>query len=99
MIAVKGLLIGMLSSDAYDLRGEEINSMSNPGQEGKTPSVAELQRFIKDGERLTFKTVDGGSYTGKLRWFDEQAFCLALDHGEFTLVKSNVIGYGVARKK
>jgi small nuclear ribonucleoprotein (snRNP)-like protein len=73
--------------------------MSSVGNEGKLPSIAELQRFIKNGERLTFKTVDGGSYTGKLRWFDEQAFCLALDNGEFTLVKSNVIGYGVNRKK
>lgn len=73
--------------------------MSNQANEGKLPSIAELQRFIKDGERLTFKTVDGTTYTGKLRWFDDQAFSLTLDSGEFTLVKSNVIGYGVSRKK
>ncbi|MDZ4833211.1 MAG: hypothetical protein SGJ27_05355 [Candidatus Melainabacteria bacterium] len=73
--------------------------MSNQTHEGKIPSIAELQRFIKDGERLTFKTVDGTTYTGKLRWFDEQAFSLTLDTGDFTLVKSNVIGYGVLRKK
>lgn len=73
--------------------------MSNSGNEGKLPSIAELQRFIKDGERLTFKTSDGGNYTGKLRWFDDHAFSLAMDHGDFTLVKSNVIGYGVSRKK
>lgn len=73
--------------------------MSSSSHEGKPPSIAELQRFIRDGERLSFKTVDGGNYTGKLRWFDEHAFCLALDNGEFTLVRSNVIGYGVSRKK
>ncbi len=73
--------------------------MSISASEGKLPSVAELQRFIKDGERLTFKTIDGGSYTGKLRWFDEFTFSIALDHGDFTLVKSNVIGYGISRKK
>jgi hypothetical protein len=72
--------------------------MSNPN-EGKLPSIAELQRFIKDGERLTFKTVDGTSYTGKLRWFDEQAFSLTLDNGDFTLIRGNVIGYGLTRKK
>ncbi len=72
---------------------------NNQTNEGKPPSVAELQRFIKDGEKLTFKTVDGTTYTGKLRWFDEQAFSLALETGDFTLVKSNVIGYGVSRKK
>ncbi len=72
--------------------------MSNQN-EGKLPSIAELQRFIKDGERLTFKTVDGTSYTGKLRWFDEQAFSLTLDNGDFTLIRGNVIGYGLTRKK
>ncbi|MBX9666283.1 MAG: hypothetical protein K2X93_01640 [Candidatus Obscuribacterales bacterium] len=73
--------------------------MSMSTSEGKPPSIAELQRYIKDGERLTFKTVDGGSYTGKLRWFDDFTFALALDNGDFTLVKSNVIGYGISRKK
>lgn len=73
--------------------------MSNSSHEGKLPSIAELQRFVKDGERLTFKTVDGGNYAGKLRWFDDNAFCLLMDNGEFTLLKSNVIGYGVSRKK
>ncbi len=72
--------------------------MSNQN-EGKLPSIAELQRFIKDGERLTFKTVDGTSYTGKLRWFDVQAFSLTLDNGDFTLIRGNVIGYGLTRKK
>ncbi len=65
--------------------------------EGKLPSVAELQRYIKEGERLAFKTVDGGTYTGKLRWFDEQVFAIALDDGDFTLLRSNVIGYGITR--
>lgn len=63
--------------------------------EGKPPSTAELHNYIRDQVALTFKTVDGGSYTGKLRWFDEHAFALALDDGgAFTLLRRNVVGYG-----
>lgn len=63
--------------------------------EGKPPSTAELQNYIRDEVALTFRTVDGGSYSGKLRWFDEHAFALALDDGcNFTLLRLNVVGYG-----
>lgn len=63
--------------------------------EGKLPSTAELQNYIRDEVTLTFKTVDGSSYSGKLRWFDEFAFALALDDGSnFTLLRPNVVGYG-----
>lgn len=73
--------------------------MSTHGTEGKLPSVAELQGFIKNGERLKFKTIDGGTYVGTLRWFDEHAFALTLEDGDFTLLRVNVIGYGSNRKK
>jgi hypothetical protein len=63
--------------------------------EGKPPSTAELQNYIRDEVALTFKTVDGSNYSGKLRWFDDHAFALALDDGgSFTLLRRNVVGYG-----
>ena len=69
--------------------------MVGSGNEGKPPSTAELQNFIRDEAMLVFKTTDGGAYRGKLRWFDDHAFALALDDGgTFTLLRRNVVGYG-----
>ncbi|MGD9680093.1 MAG: hypothetical protein AB7W16_02815 [Candidatus Obscuribacterales bacterium] len=66
-------------------------------QEGKKPSVVQLQGFIRDGQRLRFVACDGGSYTGHLKWFDDQSFCLELSDGDsFTLLRHSVIGYGPA---
>lgn len=73
--------------------------MAQLTNEGKLPSEAELHRFIKEGQKLMFKTVDGITYTGTLRWFDEHVFALTLDDGDFTLLRVNVIGYGTNRRK
>jgi len=73
--------------------------MSQPPQ-GKLPSTAELERFVKEKETLVFLTLDGKEHKGILRWFDETAFALALKMDDaqskknLTLLKHSVIGYG-----
>ena len=43
-------------------------------QGNKGPSVAELQRFIREKARLQFSLINGEKKVGVLRWFDENAF-------------------------
>ena len=61
---------------------------------GKGPSVAELQRFIRDKRTIEVILLTGQKLKGVLKWFDEQAYCITMDDGEsITLQKSAVIGY------
>ncbi len=67
-------------------------------QQGKLPSTAELERFVKEKTALIFWTLDGKEHKGSLRWFDENTFGLLLDDKQskkqITLLKHAVIGYG-----
>lgn len=61
---------------------------------GKGPSVAELEKYVRDKVRLEFFVTGGERFSGTLRWFDEDAFALSSEGGEpVTLLKSSVIGY------
>ncbi len=73
--------------------------MSQQGNQGKLPSEAELQRFVKESRRLRFKTVDGSTYVGVLRFFDQHVFALSLSEGDFTLLRANVVGYGIDQSR
>jgi hypothetical protein len=63
------------------------------GQESKGPSVAELQRFIREKTNLEFVLSNGEKISGQLRWFDEHCFSLQLENGSMTLLRTGVIGY------
>jgi hypothetical protein len=65
------------------------------GQESKGPSIAELQRFIREKTNLEFVLSNGERLSGKLRWFDEHGFSVELETGSMTLLRTGVIGYGV----
>ena len=68
----------------------------NSGNSGKGPSVAELQRIIRDKRPVEMILVTGQKIRGALKWFDEQAYCIILDDGEtITLLRTAVIGYRV----
>lgn len=68
----------------------------NSGSTGKGPSVAELQRIIRDKRPVEMILVTGQKIRGALKWFDEQAYCIILDDGEsITLLRSAVIGYRI----
>ena len=68
--------------------------MATNGQENKGPSVAELQRFVREQVRLEFWLATNKTVQGTLRWFDEHCFSLVLDDDStLTLTKSGVIGY------
>lgn len=65
-------------------------------QNGKLPSTAELERYIKDKELLSFWTLDGKEHKGVLRWFDENCFSIVDEkQGEKskTLLRHAVMGY------
>lgn len=64
------------------------------GQDNKGPSVAELQRFVREKERLEFLLTNGDRLVGTLRWFDEQAFSV-LREGEppLTVLRIAVLAY------
>ena len=65
---------------------------------GKSPMVVELESFIREKATVEMKTCDGQSYTGRLKWFDENAFCLWTSEGRyFTLLRASVIGYGIVK--
>lgn len=69
--------------------------MSINSQEGKSPSIVELQTFVRGKVLLKFQLVDGEIKEGTLKWFDDEAFCLVLGNGtSFTLLRDNVVGYG-----
>ena len=62
-------------------------------QEAKGPSVAELQRYIREKTTLEFILSNGKKEHGTLKWFDEQCFSLQQESGSVTLLRSGVIGY------
>lgn len=69
--------------------------MSTSSHDGKQPSEAELQNFVRGKKKLEIFSVDGSSYRGVLKWFDQDAFCLIKeDGGTITLLKRNILGYG-----
>lgn len=66
----------------------------NLGDGGKGPSIAELQRFIRDKKRIEFVLVTGDKVYGTLRWFDEAAFCLTMGGDQsFTILRPAVVAY------
>lgn len=68
--------------------------MTTKTQENKGPSIAELQRFIREKTQLEFILVNGQKIAGRLRWFDEEGFSVVqTDESHITLLKSGVIGY------
>jgi hypothetical protein len=68
-----------------------------PEQESKIPSVAELQKYVREKTKLEFILLDGKCHIGTLKWFDHEAFAL-VEEGEngatqLTLLRHNVLGY------
>lgn len=65
-----------------------------PIAEGKSPSIAELQRFVREKTILEFSLINNTTITGSLKWFDETAFCIICqDKPTFTIQRSHIIGY------
>ena len=62
-------------------------------QDAKGPSIAELQRLIREKTNLEFILNNGKKEHGTLKWFDEQGFCLQQENGTITLLRNGVIGY------
>lgn len=61
---------------------------------GRGPSMAELQRFIREKKQIEFVLVTGDKVFGTLKWFDEHAFCLAIGPEQtFTILRSAVVAY------
>ena len=57
---------------------------------------------MREKTSLDLLCLDGKSskFSGALKWFDEQAFCLKLDDGgEMTILRSAVLGYRVKKAK
>jgi sRNA-binding regulator protein Hfq len=68
--------------------------MASNGPENKGPSIAELQRFVREQVKLEFWLVTGKTFQGTLRWYDEYCYSLVQeDGGAITLMKSGVVGY------
>jgi hypothetical protein len=68
--------------------------MTFGGKDNRGPSIAELQRLIRDQSTMLFVLSNGQRIVGKLRWFDENAFQI-LQEGQqpFTILRSAVLGY------
>ena len=68
--------------------------MSIIGHDNKGPSIAELQRYVRDKVTLEFLLTNGDRVTGTLRWFDEHAFSVERE-GEhpITILRIAVLGY------
>lgn len=68
--------------------------MTITGHDNRGPSVAELQRFIREKVRLEFLLSNGDRLVGTLRWFDEQAFSV-VPEGEqpLTVLRVAVLAY------
>jgi len=72
--------------------------MTVSGQESRSPSVAELQKFIRDKAKLEFLLSNGDKFVGTLRWFDDSCFSLVQEYeGPITLVRTSVLGYRVIK--
>lgn len=68
--------------------------MASTGPENKGPSVAELQRFVRAKTLVQFWLVNGKTFEGTLRWFDENCYSVVqADGSAITLTKSGVAGY------
>jgi hypothetical protein len=66
------------------------------GFHNKGPSVAQLQKYVRDKTKLELILSNGEKITGSLKWADENAF--ALIEGEdsanpLTILRQHVIGY------
>ncbi len=62
--------------------------------DGKGPSIAELQRFIREKRRVEFVLITGDKVYGTLRWFDDSAFCLTTGGDQsFTVLRPAVVAY------
>ena len=62
--------------------------------QNKGPSIAELQRLIREQEHVEFLLINGTSIVGKIRWFDESAFSIIPDGEQpFTVLRTAVLGY------
>lgn len=53
-----------------------------------------MQRFIREQTRIEFYLNTGSTITGRVRWFDDQAYSIVPD-GEpsITILRSAVVGY------
>ena len=68
--------------------------MSFGGTNNRGPSVAELQRFIREGSVVVFMLANGETVTGLLKWADENAFQIQPEgRPAVTLLRSAVLGY------
>jgi hypothetical protein len=68
--------------------------MSFGGKDNRGPSIAELQKYIREKVDMLFILNTGENIIGKLRWFDENAFSVAQDGQQpFTILRSAVVGY------
>ena len=64
------------------------------GPNDKGPSVAELQRFIREKVRLEFLLADGNRLVGTLRWFDDHAFSVSPEGEQpLTILRTAVLAY------
>ncbi|MBX9769800.1 MAG: RNA chaperone Hfq, partial [Candidatus Obscuribacterales bacterium] len=62
----------------------------------KGPSVAEMQRLIREQAKVEFHLVNGDKLAGKIRWFDEHAFSLVIDGQDpMTVLRQAVMAYRV----
>jgi hypothetical protein len=68
--------------------------MTFGGKDNRGPSIAELQRYIREHSEMAFMLNTGKEVVGVLRWFDEHAFSI-VPKGEqpFTILRSAVVGY------
>ena len=68
--------------------------MTINNKDGKGPSVAELQRFIREQSKLEFLLTNGDRLIGRLRWFDEHAFSvIPEDQQPITVLRVAVVAY------
>lgn len=68
--------------------------MTFGGKDNRGPSIAELQRYIREKVPLRFMLSNGSEVVGTIRWFDENAFSIVPDGEQpFTILRSAVVGY------
>jgi sRNA-binding regulator protein Hfq len=68
--------------------------MPTPSSDNKAPSIAELQKFVREKMKLEFHLVNGERTTGTLRWFDEHCFSVTMDdQSVITIVRGAVLSY------
>ena len=73
--------------------------MTAETKELKRPSIAELQRLVRDKTRLEFHLVNGKKLYGRIKWFDDQAISMVEDDDStFTLLRPALVGYKIKSK-